>query len=251
MIRTIAAREIRSMFLSPLAWVILAVVQFILAYIFLSRLQLFAEYQPRLMGVPGAPGLTDIVVAPLFGSAGIVLLMVAPLLTMRLLAEERRNGTLTLLLAAPVSMTEIVLGKFFGMLGFFAVLVALNVAMPLSLLLGGNLDMGQFGSGVFGLCLVLAAFTAIGLFLSSLTSYPTVAGVSTFGVLLLLWIIDWAAGSGSAATSGLFTYLSMVHHYQNLLKGIFSTQDVVYYLLVITTFVLLTIWRLDNDRLQR
>ena len=123
--------------------------------------------------------------------------------------------------------------------------------MPLSLLLGGNLDMGQFGCGVLGLCLVLAAFAAVGLFLSSLTSYPTVAGISTFGVLLLLWIIDWAAGSMGNATGGLFTYLSMVNHYQALLKGIFSSEDVCYYLLVIVTFVLLTIWRLDSDRLQR
>lgn len=249
MVGIIALRELFGLFISPLAWVILAVVQLILAYLFLARLDLFIEYQPRLMGVDGAPGLTDIVVAPLFVSAGVVFLMVAPLLTMRLLSEERRNGTLTLLYSAPVSISEIVLGKYLGLVGFFLILAALITLMPLSLLVGASLDLGQFAAGLLGLILLLAAFAAIGLFLSSLTAHPTVAGISSFGILLLLWIIDWAGES--EGMSGLFAYLSLFNHYQALSKGIFNSTDVIYYLLLTGLFLGLTLWRIDAERLQR
>ncbi len=249
MVGIIALRELLSLFFSPLAWVIMAVVQLILAYIFLARMDLFMEFQPRLMGVDGAPGLTDIVVAPLFVSAGVVFLLVAPLLTMRVLAEERHNGTLTLLYSAPLSMSEIVLGKYLGLLGFFLIMVMLIALMPLSLLVGGNLDLGQFTASLLGLVLLLAAFAAVGLFLSSLTAHPTVAGISSFGALLLLWILDWAGESEEV--SGLFSYLSLFKHYQALSKGIFNSADVIYYLLLTGLFLGLTLWRLDADRLPR
>jgi len=122
MIITIAARELRSLFLSPLAWSVLAVVQFILAYLFLSQIDTFLVWQPRLAAIEGAPGISDIVIAPLFADAAIVLLLVTPLLTMRVLSEERRNRTLSLLFSAPVSMTEIILGKYLGVLAFFLTL---------------------------------------------------------------------------------------------------------------------------------
>jgi len=249
-ILTIAARELRSLFLSPLAWSILAVSQLILAYVFLIQLELYLQWQPRLAGIDGAPGLTEIVVTPLFRTAAVVLLLVAPLLTMRLVSEERRAGTLPLLLSAPVSMTEIVLGKYAGVTAFLTCLLGLIALMPLSLLVGGTLDFGLFAAGLLGLFLVLASFAAAGLFLSTLTDQPTVAAVSTFGLLLFLWILDWASGTRTQDTSEVLGYLSLLTHYDALLKGVFDTQDVAYYLLFITTFLVLSIRRLDADRLQ-
>ena len=123
MIPTIAARELRSLFLSPLAWAVLAVVQFILAYIFLSQVDNYLVWQPQLAGIEGVGGVADLIIAPVFSDAAFVLLLVAPLLTMRVLSEERRNRTLTLLFSAPVSMTEIVIGKYLGVLAFFLVLL--------------------------------------------------------------------------------------------------------------------------------
>jgi len=247
---TIALREFRSLFLSPLAWAILAVVQIIMAYMFRIQLDAFVQLQPQLAAREGAPGLTDIVVAPLLGNAAIVLLLIAPLLTMRLISEERRSQSLTLLFSAPVSMTEIILGKYTGIVAFFLVILALIVFMPLTLVLGGNaLDMGKFAAGVLGLALMIASFAALGLFMSALTSYPGVAAVSSFGVLLLLWILDWAGGKETAA-SGLFGYLSLVRHYESFLKGVFNSADLLYYLLFIATFLVLAIRRLDADRLQ-
>jgi ABC-2 type transport system permease protein len=247
MIFTIGIRELKSLFLSPLAWSILAVVQLILAYLFLGRVELFQVYQPQLMAMEGAPGVTEIVLPDLLGNAAIILLLVVPLVSMRLIAEERRNRTLSLLFSAPISMTEIVLGKYLGLLLFLLILVALIALMPLSLLAGGGLDFGLFGSGLLGLTLLLASFAAVGLFMSTLTQYPTVAAISTFGALLLFWILDW---SGQGLGSGkLLASLSMFNHYRPFLEGLFDTTDAMYHLLLITTFLVLSIHRLDADRL--
>jgi ABC-2 type transport system permease protein len=249
MIFTIAGRELRSLFLSPLAWAILAVVQFIIAYLFLSQIDGYLLLQPRLAAIEGAPGVSDIIVAPLLADAGIVLLLITPLITMRVLSEERRNRTLSLLFSAPVSMTEIILGKYLGLLAFFGIMIALLALMPLSLLAGTALDLGKLAAGLTGLILLVSAFAAIGLFMSSLTEQPTVAAISTFGLLLLLWIIDWA-GADAEQTSGLFGYLSLLRHYEALLRGLFNSADVIYYLLISVLFIGLSIRRLDADRLQ-
>ena len=139
MVFTIAARELRSLFLSPLAWAVLAVVQFILAYIFLSQDENYLVWQPKLAAMEGVGGVTDLIIAPVVADATCVLLLVAPLLTMRVLSEERRNRTLSLLFSAPVSMTEIVIGKYLGVLFFFMVLLAL---LALALLEGPS-DGGE------------------------------------------------------------------------------------------------------------
>jgi len=249
MIFTIAARELRSLFLSPLAWSILAVTLFILAYLFLSQIEAYINLQPRLAALDGAPGVADIVVAPLFADAAVVLLLITPLVTMRVLSEERRSRTISLLFSAPVSMTEIVIGKYLGVLSFFLILLALLALMPLSLLAGTELDMGKLAAGMLGLVLVVAAFTAIGVYMSALTEQPTVAAVTTFGLLLLLWIIDWA-GNSQMDESNALAYLSMLRHYEPLLKGLFSSADVAYYLLIIVLFIGFSIRRLDATRLQ-
>lgn len=248
MIFTIAGRELRSLFLSPLAWSILAVTLFILAYLFLTQIETYISLQPRLAAIEGAPGVADIVIAPLFANAATVLLLITPLITMRTISEERRNRTLSLLFSAPVSMTEIVLGKYLGVLSFFLILLGLLALMPLSLLVGTDLDMGKLAAGMLGLTLVVAAFAAIGLYMSSLTEQPTVAAVTTFGLLLLLWIIDWTGNTNG--DSNTLAQLSMLRHYEPLLKGLFNSADVAYYLLVVALFIGFTIRRMDATRLQ-
>lgn len=249
MITTIAARELRGLFLAPLAWAILGVVQLILGYLFLTQVETYLLLQPRLGGVEGAPGITDLVVAPLLGNAAVVLLLVIPLLTMRLVAEERRNRTLSLLFTAPVTMSEIILGKYLGVFSFLLVMVGLIALMPLALLAGGSLDFGKFAAGLLGLTLLLASFAAIGLFLSTLTEQPVVAAISTFGVLLGLWIIDWTGGGGEAADA-LLQYLSVLRHYEPMLRGLVRSQDLAFFALLIAAFLILSIRRLDADRLQ-
>ncbi len=249
MIGAIALREFRSLFLSPLAWAILAVVQLILGYLFLGQIETYTLLQPRLGALAGAPGVTDLVVAPLLANAGTVLLLVVPLVTMRLVAEERRNRTLPLLFTAPLGMGEIILGKYLGVMLFLLTLVGLIALMPLALLAGGSLDAGKLGAGLLGLLLLLAAFAAVGLFMSTLTEQPVVAAIASFGALLGLWLVDWA-GHGGGGADALLGYLSLLAHYEPLLRGLVRSQDLAYFGLLIATFLILSIRRLDAERVQ-
>jgi ABC-2 type transport system permease protein len=246
---SIAARELRSLFLSPLSWTVLAITQAFVAYAFLVKLELFLQLKPHLPGLPGAPGLTAIVVAPALKAAGMVMLLAAPLVTMRLVSEERRSGTLTLLLSAPVSMTDIVLGKFLGVMGFFGIVVLVILPTPLSLLAGGTLDFGLLASGLLGLMLLMTSFAAVGLFMSTLTSHPAVAAISTFGVLLALWNMDWAGTGAAEGVRPLFSYIAVTSHFNAMLQGVVDSADLVYYLLVVITFLVLAIRRMDGVRL--
>jgi len=246
MIFSIALRELRSMFLSPLAWTVLAVTQLILAWSFFTQIDFFFSIQSQLATVANAPGVTDLVVMPTFEIASIILLMVTPLLTMRLISEERRNGSIALLLSSPLSMTQIVLGKFIGIVLFMLIFIIMLSLMPLSLLMGTELDLGKLAAGMFALMLLLSAFSAAGLYLSSLTNNPVVAAISSFGLLLLLWIISSNAGD----TSNTLSQLSLLSHFAPMLRGLINTADVAYFLLFIATFLLLTIRQMDSQRLQ-
>ena len=249
MIWNIASKELKSLFYSPLAWSILAVIMLILGYLFLGQLDLFLQVQARLISMDGNPGLTETVVTPIFSNAAIILLLVMPLLTMRLISEELRSDTISLLFSAPVSMIEIILGKFTGILGFILCILILTSLMPLSLLMGGTLDWGLLLSSYLGLFLLLASFAAAGLYVSTLTEQPTIAAVSTFGLLILLWVVDLTI-SLSGNTESALTQISMLKHYQVFLGGMIDTRDVIYYLLFITTFLVLSVRRLDSYRLQ-
>jgi len=246
MIRTIAWKEFRSLFASPLAWVILAVIQLILAWVFLFQLSQYMDNLPRIQQLANPPGITEIVVAALFGFAAILLLMAVPLLTMRLFSEERRNHTLTLLLSAPVSNTEIVLGKFVGLLSFLVVMLGLCLLMSASLALGGTIDWGLIAANSLGLLLLVGAFAALGLFISSLTQHPTIAAFATFGALLLLWILNSVVQDPSQP----LLYLSLMKHFDGFNRGLIDTTDIAYFLLFAATCLTLTVRQLDAKRLQ-
>lgn len=239
---SIAWRELRNLFLSPLAWVLLAAVQVILAWLFLTGVQNFRG------NTAGVEGVTDQVAAGLFSVSSIVLLLIVPLLSMRLVSEERRSGSLSLLLSAPVRMSEIVLGKYLGLMGFLAVVVLMVLAMPLSLAVGTHLDFGKLASSAFGLMLLLGACAALGLYMSTLTRQPAVAAVASLGILLFLWFNRF--GQDNAHFSEVLRYLSIVEHYSPFLRGGIDSTDIAYYLLFIGSFLILSIRRLDSARLQ-
>ena len=246
MILTIAGAELRRLFLSPLAWTILAVMQLILAIVFFGYLQEFMQMQSQQLGAGAGQGVTAQVVAQFLGFVAVLLLLVSPLISMRLFSEELRNKTLSLLVSAPISMTHIVLGKYLGLVVFLWIILGMAALMPLSLLAGGHLDFGMFGAGLLGLTLLLAGFAAVGLFISTLTQYQTVAAVSTFGALLLFLLLE-LAGDTMGGTRVL-AYLSLLNHYEPFLRGVFDTRDAVYHLLFIVTFLTLSVRRLDMSR---
>ena len=241
MIWTIAYRELRNLFLSPLAWIVLAIAQVIFALIFSSVVADYGADQSAQ-----ASGITAYILQPMFGLVPFVLVIVVPLLTMRLIAEERRNHTLVLLVSAPISMTEIVLGKFFGVLLYLLILSVLIIVMALSLLVGGALDFGLLLSSLLGLVLMLSSFTAIGVFMSTLTKSPTLAAIGSFGVLFLLWMF---ALSSNIWGDNVLSYLSIIEHYVPFIQGLFNTRDLIYFLTVTAVFLVFSVRRLNMDRL--
>lgn len=237
------------MFLSPTAWVILAIIQLILAWSFFTSIDNFFNIQKDLTTLKNAPGVTDLVASPLFEVASIILLMFTPILTMRLISEERRNKTMGLLLSAPVSLTQIVLGKYLGFLFYSMTVVLLIALMPLSLSMGTQPDYEKLFSGVFALFLLLAAFGAAGLYMSSLSENPVIAAISTFGILLLFWMLN-LSNVAEANGAGIMSYLSMHTHFSIMLRGILNSRDIAYFLLFTLVFVVLTIRQLETQRLQ-
>ena len=172
--------------------------------------------------------------------------MVTPLLSMRLIAEERRNHTMTFLISAPISMTDIVLGKFFGLMTFFAIAAVLVVVMSLSLLAGGALDFGLLLSNAAGLLLVAACYASLGLYISCLTAHPAIAAAGALGALLGLWVLDIGAGAADSITRNF----SLLKHFESFNRGLFDTFDLAYFALFIVSFLLLAIRRLDGERMR-
>ncbi|MFN0316465.1 MAG: ABC transporter permease [Burkholderiales bacterium] len=246
MIRTIAAKELRILFSSPLAWVVLAFLQLICAWIFLSRLQDYLNVQMQIAANPAAPGITEWVITPVFGTAAIFMLMVVPLLSMRMIAEERRNQTLVFLISAPVSITQIVVAKLLALLAFLAIPVGLIALMGVALMIGGKIDFGMLAANTLGLLLLCATFAAIGLYLSSVTAQPIVAAVGTYAVLLLLWLIN----IGTSDPDSAMHMLSLVRHFESFAKGVLSLADAAYYVVLALLFTGLAVRRLEGDRVR-
>lgn len=245
MLLTIARKEFRSLFTTPSTWFILGALQFIFAWFFLVRLDAFMQVQSQSAQVANAPGVTQSVASPLLASVAFILMMLVPIFTMRLIAEERRNQTLVMLLAAPVSSMEIILGKFLGMLLFLSLIIAACFIMVTTLALGSPLDFGLLIVNVLGLLLLTACYTALGLYFSTLTAQPIVAATSTIATLFGLWLIDLAGSSANA----LLKALSPTIHFQNFNTGLLVSKDFAYFLLFCTLFLLLAIRRLHNTRI--
>ncbi|HET7831921.1 MAG TPA: ABC transporter permease subunit [Gallionella sp.] len=245
MIRLLALHEIRSLFAMPSTWFVLAVLQFIFAWFFLARLEAFLEIQPQLAQLANPPGVTVTVAAPLFNTVALMLMMLVPMFTMRLLAEERRNQTLPLLLSAPLAGCHIVLGKFFGLLMFLVLLMATVPLMLYTLTLGTPLDHGLMLSNIVGLLLLAASYVALGLYISALTTQPVIAAIGALVVLVGLWLADVSA----SAEHSPWHLISPINHFQNFNAGLLDSSDAAFFGLFTTVFLLLAIRRLHNNRI--
>lgn len=255
MIFTIANKELKSLFASPLAWVVLTVTQIIVGYVFLRRLDDFLQLQSQLARLASPPGATELVAAPVFGTAAGVLLFSVPLLAMRLIAEERRNQTMVLIVSAPISMTQIVLGKFLGLFVFLLLIVALTALMPLSLAAATSVDYGLLAGLFAGLALLAASFAAVSLFISCLTVHPVAAAVGSFAALLVMMLAGEAAGEGLRArgwllAASLAQVLSPIKNFEPFAKGVLDTYAVACSLLVVVFFLALAARQLDAQRLR-
>lgn len=246
MIFTIAGKELKSLFASPMAWIILALLQLMLGMFFANAVGRYFEAMQGMMLPEQRVGFTSYVTPQVFGVAVMVLLTAVPLLTMRQIAEERKNQTMVFLFSAPVSLFEIVLGKFSGLLAFISLVVALLLAMVLSMNLSTDLDLAHVLTNALGLWLMAASFAALGIFMSSLTQQPIIAAILSFVALLGLVIID----NFAADPESPLNYLSMMRHFEPFSSGVLNSTDIAYFLLFTTTFIVLTVRRLDADRLR-
>lgn len=244
MIRLIAMRELRSLFSMPSTWFVLAVLQFILAWFFLARLEAFLEIQPQLAQLANPPGVTITVAAPLFNTAALMMMMLVPMFTMRLIAEERRNQTLALLLSSPLSGRHIVLGKFAGLMLFLLLLITALPLMIYTLALGTQLDHGLLAANCIGLILLTSSYVAVGLYISALTTQPVIAAIGALAILVGLWLAD----IGATTPDSPWHQLSPLNHFQNFNAGLLDSTDAAYFLLFTGTFLLLAMKRLHNNR---
>lgn len=252
---TIAAKELKALFASPLAWVVLSLTQLIFGYSFLKRIDDFLQLQPRLAQMTSPPGVTELVAAPTFGTAALVLLFAVPLLAMRLVAEERRSHTMVFLTSAPVSIAAIVLGKFLGLLGFLLVVIGLVALMPFALAGSASLDYGLLASLALGITLLAACFAAVSLYVSCLTTHPVVAAIGAFGVLLAMLLAGETAADSLRSRNwpvpaALVQVMTPVRNFEPLGRGVIDTYAIACLLLLTFTFVVLAMRRLDALRLR-
>jgi ABC-2 type transport system permease protein len=182
------------------------------------------------------------------GNTSVVVLFVLPMITMRTYAEEKRSGTIELLLTSPVTDFQIIMGKFFGAMALYGVMLAVTLLYIAILFVYGNPEWRPIAIGYLGLLLLGGSFIALGLLISSLTKNQIVAGISTFAVLLILWVINWAANSAGPTMASVLNYLSITDHFDDFSKGILDTKHLVYYLSFITFGLFLTAKSVDTER---
>ena len=231
---TIAKREILSFFVSPIAYFVIAGFVVLAGYFFFTGLGLFniivQRYAASPYHPPGeSPNLNQWVIEGLYQTMIVILVFTVPLLTMRLIADERKNGTFELLVTSPVSIWEIVCGKFLGVATILLVMVGGTVVFPLILWKYGNPEVPPIFSGALGVTLCALSFAAVGMAVSSFTENQIVAAVSSMVTLLLLYVVNSPAEALGGASAEVLNYLSPVMQVQDLVKGVISVKSLVYF----------------------
>lgn len=244
-------KEMRLYFTSPVAWVVVAVFLLIAGYFFSSIFAFFAlaSMQSAMNPAMGRElNVTDSVMRPLFSNISVILLLLMPLVTMRLFAEERRSGTIELLLTYPVRDGAVLMGKYLAALALYASMLALTLLHPAIVVYFARVEWGPLVTGYLGLLLMGGAFLAVGVFASSLTENQIIASITSFGILLILWIIGWSADSLGGAWGKVLQHLSILEHNDNFSKGVLDTKDILYYLNFIALALFLTLRALETRR---
>jgi ABC-2 type transport system permease protein len=250
-IYAIYARELSYFFNSIVAYIVITIFVLLGGYFFYNLVAFFNLTSIQTMQNPVAAqqlSITHNVLQPLFGNLSIVILLLMPMLTMRLLAEERRSGTAELLFTFPINDWDAILGKYFATMTVFVSMLALTLLFPVLLSNYAVPEWGALVSGYTGLLLLGMAFIALGLFFSSLTDNQMVAGVLTFGFSLIFLIIGWVTPFVPSGAARVFTELSILVHFENFAKGIIDTNDVIYYLNFSVFFLFLCSRVLESNR---
>ena len=245
-------KELRLYFTSPVAYVLLTIFLLIAGYFFYSIFAFFtrASMQAAMNPQMGRDlNVTESVLRPLFANLSVILLLLMPLLTMRLFAEERRAGTIELLLTYPVRDGAVLVGKYLAAFTVYTVMIAGTLLYPLLLVIvRAQPESGPLATGYLGLLLMGAMFLAVGVFASSLTENQIVAAIVTFGLLLMFWIIGWTAEIVGGPLGTVLTHLSILEHNDTFAKGVLDTKDIIYYINFTALALFLTLRSLEARR---
>ena len=221
----IAGREMKSYFASPLAFVVAAMFLLVVGYLF--SLILFHTKQANFQ--------------PLFSNMAVMFLLVIPALTMRLIADERKTGTIELLMTSPIHDRDLVLGKYLASLCYLLFLTALTFAYPLIVAVTTKLDWPVVFSGYLGTFLLGASFMAVGVLASSLTANMIIAAMITFAISLIVWLLPSAGQMFGGQAADVLTYMSVINHQENLGRGVLDTSDIIFYLSFITACLFMAV----------
>jgi len=244
-------KEMQLFFGSPVAYVVFTFFLLISGWFFSQIFLYYSDISMRSFMQPGMAqslNITDSVMRPLFTNMSVVLLFFMPMLTMRLFAEEKKSGTMELLLTYPVRDGEVLAGKFLAAGALYVILLGLTLVYPGLIAYFTRIEWGPILTGYLGLVLAGATFLAVGVLISSLTENQIVAGFGTFGVLLGLWIIGWGAEFAGGSLRAVLQYLSITEHMDTFSRGLIDTKDLVYYLSAIALALFLTLRSLDSKR---
>ena len=247
-ILAIADKELRSYFASPIAYILIGFFLLPFGVFFYLYLTAFVKQSLQQAQFGGAMNINQSVIRYVLQNASVIILFIMPMITMRTYSEEKRSGTIELLLTSPVTDVEIILGKFFGALGLYAAMLSVTLIYIGILFVYGNPEWRPVVAAYLGLLLMGATFVSLGLLISSTTSNQIVAGVVTFVVFLLLWIIGWFADTAGPTIGPITSWLSITEHFDDFSKGIIDTKHVLYYLSLITFGLFLTAKSVDTER---
>jgi ABC-2 type transport system permease protein len=250
-ILAVAHKELRSYFSSPIAYIVIGMFAFFYGYFFALMLQVFIRNGLNMGQMGGGTQPMNInqdMMRPVLQNVTIVLLFLMPAITMRTYSEERRSGTIELLLTSPLTDLQIIFGKFLGALSLFATMLAITLIHVAVLFWYGSPEWKPFVTSYLGLLLLGGSFLSIGLFISTLTTNQIVAYISTFSVFLMLWIVSWIGSISTGWMTDLTSYLSVVEHFDDFSKGVIDTTHVIYYLSLISFGLFLTAKSVDTER---
>ncbi len=251
-ILAIAHKELKSYFASPIAYIVIGLWALLYGYFFVAILSFFVRQSMQMgqfgMQGPQAMNVNQQLIRPLLQNVTILILFLMPMVTMRTYSEEKRSGTIELLLTSPLTDLQIVLGKFLGAMALYGVMLAVTGIHIGLLFVYGHPEWKPIVAAYLGLVLLGGCFISLGLFISSLTKNQIVAGMVTFAVFLMLWVITWIGSFSGPTLDKLTQYLSIIDHFDDFQKGVLDTTHLVYYVSFITFGLFLTAKSVDSER---
>jgi len=247
---TIYKKELNSYFVSPIAYILLLMFALIFGFFFWNAVGMFVYYgiESQMRGQMFPMNVNEQVIRPLLSNISVVGLFFIPMITMRLFAEEKRNGTIELLATSPVRDSEVIVGKWLAAVSLYAVMLLFTAVNFSFLFRYGNPDWKPLAIGYLGLLLQAGALLAIGTFVSTLTRNQIIAGAVTFGVCLLLWVLEWVSGYETATWARVLAYMSVITHYESFGKGVLAIKDTIFYLTLIFLGLFLTARSMESLR---